>query len=104
MRATPIFLLVLILSLTSCSGTDSRTAGGTETGSGEAAPGTRTTIPFDTVRRPVAKRGSGVHDTVIIWNPKALRNSLITHYDGHCYKVPLPEDCAPIESDSVRKP
>jgi hypothetical protein len=113
MRAIPTLLFLSLLSLPGCSRRDNTetgatsTPGGTDTAaeaSSASAASARSTIAFDTVRRPAGKRSARVRDTVIIWNPSALRNTLITHFDAHCDKEPPPEDCATIQMDSVRKP
>lgn len=107
MRATPIVLFALLLSLIGCSPrTDRSGTGGADSmaaGGGTAAAVQQFVIPVDTIRRRPVKGPARVHDTVIIWVPSALRNTLITHYDARCYQEPKPEDC-PIDSDSVRKP
>lgn len=113
MRAIPTLLFLSLLSLPGCSGRDKSETGATSTPGGTdsasetssaSAASAMSTIAFDTVRRPVMKRSRPARDTVLIWNPSALRNTLITHYDAHCYREPPPEDCGTIESDSVRKP
>lgn len=111
MRAIPTLLFLSLLSLSGCSRRDNTetasTPGGPDTAAearSASAASAMSTIAFDTVRRPVMKRSRPARDTVLIWNPSALRNTLITHFDAHCYTEPPPEDCGPIEEDSVRKP
>jgi hypothetical protein len=97
MQMTLLTALAITAVIASCGKTDrDKVAGG------------ETTVAMDTVRHPNASRaGPAVPDTVILWSgTAAVRNTLITHLDDRCYRIPKPPDCpqAMMVMDTVRKP